>query len=147
MHLRISALTLLLFGIAAWADDQADRVKLLGAWDSQDESAKVAWTLESKGDKLHITYSQGDQKVAEFECNTKGRDCDSKLAGAKAKVSLWFNGPKLVELETHGAQIVKRRFAVAGQGDQMEVEVIPIAPDGKPETQHFKRAALSSSSH
>jgi hypothetical protein len=148
MYLCALVLTLLLFGFAAWADDQADRTKLAGAWGSQDEAAKHAsWTFEFKGDSLHMKYSEGSQVVTDFECTTKGRDCDAKVGGGKATVSLWFNGPKLVELETKGQEIVKRRFAIAGQGDQMEVEVMPIAPGGKTETLHFKRGALSASSH
>jgi hypothetical protein len=148
MNLHALGLTLLLFCFAAWADEQTDRAKLLGAWDSQDGSAKrAAWTFEFKGDSLHVTYSEGDQVVTDFECNTKGRDCDAKIGGGRAKVSLWFNGPKLVELETKGQEILKHRFGIAGQGDQMEVEIIPIAPDGKAETLHFKRGALSASSH
>lgn len=54
-------------------------------------------------------------------------------------MSLWFNGPKLVELETRGTEIVKRRFSIAGDGDTMDLETIPIFPSGKIETAHFKR--------
>ena len=148
MNLRALALTLLLFGFAAWADDQADRAKLLGAWDSPEGATKRAgWAFEFKSEVLHVTYSEAGQVVTDFECNTKGRDCDARIGGGKAKVSLWFNGPKLVELETKGQEIVKHRFGIAGQGDQMEVEVIPIAPDGRTETLHFKRAALAAAGH
>lgn len=148
MNLRVLMLILLLFGVAGWADDQADRAKLLGAWDSQDDAAKrAAWTFEFKGDSLHVTYSEGGHVVTDFECNTKGQECDAKVGAGRAKVSLWFNGPKLVELETKGQEIVKHRFGITGQGEQMEMEVIPIAPDGKTETLHFKRGALSASSH
>ena len=148
MNFHSLVLTLLVCGFAAWADDQADRAKLVGAWDSQDGAARrAAWAFEFKGDSLHVTYSEAGQVVTDFECNTKGRECDAKVGGGKAKVSLWFNGPKLVELETKGQEIVKYRFGVAGQGEQMEIEVIPIAPDGKTETLHFKRGALSASSH
>jgi hypothetical protein len=52
---------------------------------------------------------------------------------------MWFNGPKLVELETKGKEVVKRRFAVAGEGDTLEIEVIPIEPAGKTETLRFRR--------
>jgi hypothetical protein len=51
---------------------------------------------------------------------------------------MWFNGPKLVELETSGTQVVKRRFSITGNGDTMDLEAIPIAPVGKVETSHFK---------
>jgi hypothetical protein len=145
MNLRAPVLNLLLLGCAAWADDQADRAKLVGTWDADGTAKRGAWAFQLRGDVLHVTYSEGNQIVTEFECNTKGRDCDAKVGGGKAKVSLWFNGPKLVVIETKGDDIVKRRFGIAGQADQMEMEVIPIAPAGKAETLHFKRAALSAS--
>jgi hypothetical protein len=34
-------------------------------------------------------------------------------------------------------------FGVVGDGDSMQVELVPIVPDGKPETQQFKRAPLA----
>jgi hypothetical protein len=49
---------------------------------------------------------------------------------------MWFNGPKLVELETRGAQVVKRRFSITGDGDTMDLETIPIVPTGKSEITH-----------
>ena len=52
---------------------------------------------------------------------------------------MWFSGPKLVELVTKGRQVIKRRFAVAEAGDTLELEVIPIQPDGKTETIRLRR--------
>jgi hypothetical protein len=46
----------------------------------------------------------------------------------------------LVEMETAGSQVVKRRFTVTGDGDTMELETIPLVPSGSSETTHFKRA-------
>jgi hypothetical protein len=58
-------------------------------------------------------------------------------------VSLWFNGPKLVELETRGSEVVKRRFEIISQGDGanevMEMELIPIVPSEKTQTFRYKR--------
>jgi hypothetical protein len=131
----------LAFGVAAFADD-TDRAKLMGAWESQGEtdSGRVTWLFESKGDAVRVTYFRGSQKLAEFECDTDGKDCPTKVAGHSAKVSLWFNGSKLVELETRGSDVVKRRFAIAGAGEEMDEEIIPIASDSKAETLHFKRS-------
>jgi hypothetical protein len=126
----------------AAADDGSARARLVGAWQPQEPAAKEngVWTLERKdGDVLHITYSLGDEKRIDFECSTKGGECDVKDAGKPAKVSLWFSGAKLVELETKGQEVVKRRFAVTAEGDSMELEVIPISPEGKTETMHFRR--------
>ncbi len=88
---------------------------------------------------MHVINSAGAQILVEFECNTVGKECTVKDAGRPSKVSLWFNGPKLVELETRGSQVVKRRFSVTCDGDAMDLETIPIVPNGKGEIKHFKR--------
>jgi hypothetical protein len=54
---------------------------------------------------------------------------------------MWFNGAKLVEVETTGNPVIKRRFGVTGDGDSMELEIIPIAPDGSSTVAHFKRVS------
>lgn len=139
-------LTASLFAATAWAADSADHSKLGGAWQVQGEARTgpaSVWVLEEKGDAIHVTYSQGDQKLSEFECNAMGRECEIKDSGRQAKVSMWFSGPKLVELETKGSEVVKRRFALSGQGDTMELEVIPIVPVGRSETKLLKRIQTS----
>lgn len=80
-----------------------------------------------------------ERKVAEFECGTEGSECAIKDTGRHAKVSMWFNGSKLVVLETRGDRIVKRRFGVSGKEDTLEPEIIPIMPAGKTETLRFRR--------
>jgi hypothetical protein len=144
MNLRAVGLAALVFSVAAFADD-ADRAKLMGSWESQSGNSET-WLLEAKGDAVHITYLQGDKKLAEFECDTDGKDCATKVGGHSAKMSLWFNGSKLVVLETKGSEVVKRRFAIAGAGEEMDLEIIPIASDTKAETVHFKRARIAAPS-
>ncbi|HEY1754647.1 MAG TPA: hypothetical protein VGG72_04580 [Bryobacteraceae bacterium] len=124
-------------GSIAFADDSTDRAKLAGTWESNG-AVKAVWILESQGDGFHITNSQGDKKVVEFVCSL-GKECEVKDAGRKVKVTLFFNGPKLVVLETRGDEVVKKRFGAVETGDTLELEVIPVAPDGKTETVHFKR--------
>ena len=145
MKLRVVGLAAALaFGPSAFAGD-AEWAKLMGAWESQggtDSADKVTWLLEAKGDAMHVTYLQGSQKLAEFECDTSGRECPAKVSGHSAKISLWFNGPTLVVLETKGPEVVKRRFAVAGTGEEMDVELIPVVSKSKAETVHFKRAKV-----
>ena len=133
----------IMFVTAAFADDSTARARLIGHWQPAEPTAKDngVWTLESGGgDVLRVTYSVGDQKLGEFECSTTGRECEVTDSGKSAKVSMWFNGSNLVELETKGREVLKRRFAVAEQGDTLDIEVIPIVPEGKTETLHFKRA-------
>ena len=123
------------------ADDTSARAQLIGAWHPKDPAVKDAgvWTFERKGGEvIHITYAVGDQKMVEIECETTGKDCKMKDTGRSAKVSMWFSGRNLVSLETRGDEIVKRRFGVE-DGDSLEVEIIPIQPDGKTEKVEFRR--------
>jgi hypothetical protein len=137
--LCLSAFIGAFFSSIALADDSEDRAKLTGSWQAQESggAAKAVWIFESQGDAMHITNSQGDKKIVEFACNL-GKECEGKDAGRKVKVTLYFNGPKLVVLETRGEEIVKKRFGVTETGDTLELEVIPVGP-GKAETLHFTR--------
>src|SRR5580698_2145457 len=103
--LRTAALTyggiaLLSLAAAAQAAD-GDRNKLMGVWETGD-GRNVKWVLEPTGQSLHVTYAQAGQKLADFECDTTGRECTTKESGRAAKISLYFNGAILVELETKG---------------------------------------------
>lgn len=134
------------FGAAALADDQGDRHKLLGSWELEgtaENTSSFSWTFSPARDSIRVTQLEGGNKVADFACGTAGTACEIKAAGKKATVSMWFNGPLLVEMETKGSDVVKRRFKILPQGDVMEMEVIPIVPGGKTETFQFKRAQLA----
>lgn len=141
MTTSIVILSALLVAPSAFADDVSDRTRLIGKWQQSDENgqAKSTWALESVGDSIRVTNFNGTQTLLEFECNTMGKDCEIKVAGRPSKVSMWFNGPKLVEMETRGARIVKRRFSIADDGETLDLETIPIVPAGKNEIAHFKR--------
>jgi len=135
----------MLAGIS-FGDDTPARGKLMGTWREGNAGGHgdAVWSLEDKGDTIRITRSLDGQKVSEVECNTLGRDCELKDSGRHIKVSMWFNGPKLVEMETRGSVIIKRRFE-AEEGDTGQVEVIPIVPSGKPEVIPLKRIQESAS--
>jgi hypothetical protein len=127
---------------AALADDSAARAKLLGRWQPVERATNspVVWTFENKGSNvLRIVYSIAGQNVSEFQCTATGRECEMTDSGKPAKASMWFNGSKLVQLETKGQDVVKRRFSAAESGEALDVEVIPIVPEGKAEVFHFRR--------
>jgi hypothetical protein len=138
MKITLACLSLCMF-VALAAD--ADRAKLAGSW----QGNGTTWVIEDKGNTLHLTRSEGSQIVAEFECNIAGRDCEGKDSGRKATVSMWFNGGALVQMETKGSEVVKRRFAIAGPGDQLELQTILITPTGPTETVQFKRQTTAAS--
>jgi hypothetical protein len=131
----------LLLGVAA-ADDNLDRSKRIGSWAAAAGSADT-WTLAANGDKFHITHTENDRKLSEWECNAAGRECATKEAGKPVKVSMWFNGSKLVVMETRGTEVLKRRFHASGDGNTLELELIPIVPQGKPELVRLARAPSS----
>ncbi len=93
---------------------------------------------------MHIKELEGGSEVADFTCGTGGANCEIKTGGKKATISLWFNGPSLVEMETKGPDVIKRRFRILPANGTMEMEVIPIVPGGKTETYGFKRVQLAS---
>jgi hypothetical protein len=145
LYSQMTALAAVMLCVPLLADDVSDRAKLIGNWQRQDDSNKAAavWLLEMKGAALHITESLGDQKVSEFECPPKGADCEGTVEGKKASVSMYYDGPALVQLVTKGSDVTRRRFAVTGQGDMMEIEVMPIVGADKAETLHLRRIKLS----
>ena len=142
----MTAFAALLLCAPVLAGDASDRAKLLGTWQQQDDSGKTAivWVLEMKGTALHITVSVGGQKVSEFECPPKGADCEGTYDGKKANVTMYYDGPALVQLETRGSDVTRRRFAVAGQPEMMEIQVTPIVGTDKAETLHLKRIKVDS---
>ena len=126
---------LCLFTPSVLADEAADRDKIAGKWQpaAGEQDKYGIWTLEESDGTMRVTQVSDGKNVAEYECNTMGRECEVKEAGHPAKVSMWFNGPKLVEMRIRGSQVVKRRFHATGNGDTLELEVIPITPPGKSE--------------
>ena len=125
------------------AADDAERAKLIGTWETrQPQPLRATWILAAKGSALQITRIESDRK-SEVECNTVGRECAVQDSGKPVKVSMWFNGPKLVVMETRGSEILKRRFQAVGDGNELDLEVIPIVPQGRPERFRLLRAASS----
>ncbi len=144
----ISMTVLLMFLAGTWAlaDEQRDREKLIGSWqlqDSEDNGSATSWTFSDKGKGLHVTEMEGPSTLADFDCHVAGTPCEIKISGKTATLSQWFNGAMLVQMETKGSDVVKRRFSVVSQTDPatdvMEVEIVPITPSGKAKTLHFKR--------
>ena len=101
--------------------------------------------METKGNALRITNSQGDQKFIEIECRP-GAECEGTASGKKSKVAMYFSGPTLVQLETVGSDVIERQFTVKEQPDMMEIEVMPIIGNAKAETLHLKRMPASTGS-
>lgn len=142
--LRMIAAVALVLSASALADDGDMRDKLIGSWKGDAASSKdaMAYTLEWSDDGMKISRTTGSKTVAQFYCKM-ATECEIKDSGRSAKVTLYFNGPKLVENETIGSHVVRRRFTVTGDGNTLELETIPIEPEGKTETATFKRVTTT----
>ena len=147
MNMYMTVFAALLLWVPVLADDASARAQLIGSWQQQDASGKgiSVWVVETKGNALRITNSQGDQKLIEIECRP-GAECEGTASGKKSKVAMYFSGPTLVQLETIGSDVIKRQFTVREQPDTMEIEVMPIIGSAKSETLHLKRMPPSTGS-
>jgi hypothetical protein len=119
------------------ADDKATaRAALIGAW--VQTGGASGWIIDSRPDGLHLTQIEGSGPVADFECNTYGQNCEVKIAGHKVAETLYYNDVALIQLETKGDQIVKRRFSVLPSG-AMKVEITPMSGRLQKEELEFER--------
>jgi hypothetical protein len=87
--------------------------------------------IEQQGKAIHvvksITGSNGKESKSEFRCTTDGKDCEA----AGIKVSLWFDGNALVEMDA-GEAVSKSVMKL--DGNSLTIEVTHIVPDGEAET-------------
>jgi hypothetical protein len=125
-----------LIGLAR-ADQQSDRASLIGSW--VQSGGNNAWIIKDAADGLHITQIEGSGTVADYQCSLSGNDCDVKVGGHKAAISMYFNGAILVQIETKGDQIVKRRFSIEPSGSTLKVETIPMGAHAQTEEMEFER--------
>ncbi len=116
--------------LQAWTADE--KPSYSGTWQAGDKSSELV--VEQSADSVHLTEQRGGKILCDYTCNANGKDCDFKEEGKKAKVSVYFNGPKLVEIRTRGDVVMKRRFGLKDDGKTLEVEIMPLVPAGKNET-------------
>jgi hypothetical protein len=139
MKLAISAFTAFAVigavSLPLTADTQSDRDALIGTW--TENGGAHGWVIENTEKGLHMTQTEASASVADFTCATDGHDCDVKISGKKAKVSMYYNGASLIQLETKGDAITKRKFTIDGNG--LKVEVTPMTDKVVTEQHRFDR--------
>ena len=128
--------TLLLLPVAAGFSQTEPNYS--GTWRLQSDNS-VKLVLEQKDGAIHVKEFKGAENKADYACNTLGKECNVKTEGHAAKVSFWFNGSKLVELETRGNNVLRRRFQLADNDSTLNVELSSIVPVGKDEKLAFAR--------
>lgn len=87
--------------------------------------ADATWAIEEAGNSIHLVANEGRNKT-ELKCTTDGKECS--FSGEKAKASLWFNGPMLVEMETRGDRVTRYRLKLSDDGKTLRVETTSIVP-------------------
>ena len=94
-----------LCGLLATASGQQSKPDFSGKWQSADSSGKaVTLAIEQKNGSIHMvrkSQSGGKESVIEFNCTTDGKDCEA----AGTKVSLWYDGTSLVEMDVSDASV------------------------------------------
>jgi len=123
-----------------------EKPNLTGSWrlnpsKSDSHAAKVTgttWVIDQKESALHVSEisqrADGKEVKTDFDCTTDGKECEFKLDGQAAKISFWFNGTVLVEMESRGSNretIVEKKMRLSGDGKSMSVEYVPVAGGGQ----------------
>jgi len=137
MKLPEYILIALAFASGVFAQDSA-KPQLSGTWALPNDATEKL-IVEQTDSGIHMQELKGSETKAEYKCNVDGKDCEFKEDGHPAKVSLWFNGPKLVELVTRGKNVVRRRFTLADGGKKLVVETSAFSNPDKSETLEYTR--------
>ena len=147
--MRIICILGLLGVSAAWA---ADRPDLNGKWQLDPAHSQLNESkLKSRILSIHqtdgsiaitdeITDTSGKTRKLEFQCATDGQDC--KVPHESTTVSMYYNGPRLVLLESRGSDnVVKSRLTTGQDGKTLQMEILHIAPPSqKNETLVFTKS-------
>ena len=141
----LSIAGILLFGAAVVRADE-DKPNLSGTWkldqagaNSDQSGRSFVLVIEEQGDSIHIKETRGPNPkddVSSLTCSTMGQECAMQDGGAKAKAFVYYNGPVLVVMKTHGRKgdsVDKQRLTLSPAGDSLTVEITHIEPEGKDE--------------
>lgn len=130
------------FAPISFAQAAASDPDLSGTWlDNSNSAAKI--TFSEKGDKIQVREMDGDRVVADYTCNLSGEQCQFKENGHPVKVTMYYNGSKLVEILERGKDVEKRRFSLNQDGKTMQVETIPMSSEGKTTTRTYQKEGNS----
>jgi hypothetical protein len=126
------------FAAAAFAQTSNAPPDISGSWVNAANGANKIVLTEKDG-KLRVQeFNSGDKPVTDYLCALDGRECAVKEDGRSEKVMLYFNGPKLVEIKERGNDTVKRRFTLSADGKTLDVEMVPLSGEQKPEKLTFQ---------
>lgn len=138
VRIRTALLGGVLCAMALWAADSPDRDDLLGSWEVQGGNAHETWSIQSDTKEMTVTRKQDGKVTFNVTCPPFGSECKGEDEGKNVKVSMYFNGAALVQIETRGSDVFKRRFSLEGADKELSIEVTPIT-GGKSVTMHLKK--------
>lgn len=138
---------LLLAAVGAWAATP----DFSGNWTldpSQSQGAPaqaIQLSIQQTADQItfHRTLQEGGRtRQDSFTCAPNGTTCDFDEDGHKAKVTLWYDGPKLVIAKTDGPDkdaTTERKMELSTDGKTLTVEFTNYSDGGKPDKLVFKK--------
>jgi len=117
------------------AKGQQDHPNLSGKWQinagrstlRSGKPAVASLTIEQKATSIHIISTmngEGKESVVDFTCTTDGKDCDVR----GEKISLWYSGPSLVEMEIGKDTTTKSTIKIDEDGKSITIDVAHITP-------------------
>jgi len=135
----------LLFGAAAlWADQE--RPDLSGTWKLDQADAGLGQVnkdfllvIDEKAGNIHIQETRGPrpkEDVSSLTCPLTGAECPMQDGTDKAKAFVYYNGPVLVLLKTHGRKgdsVEKDRLTLSESGKSLVLEIEHLDPAAKSE--------------
>jgi hypothetical protein len=126
-----------IFGLlAATATGQQSKPNFSGKWQANAEKSQfhsgracvANLTIEQEGASIHVVRAMkadnGKDSVTEFTCKTDGKDCDAK----GVKVSLWYDGASLVEIDVAGDLVTKTSMTLGENAKTISATVAYISP-------------------
>lgn len=128
--------------VAQGANAQSEKPNLSGKWQlnsaKSEKAGKVSGanlSVEQKGPSIHVVKtvktSDGKETVTEFNCTTDGKDCTTSNG---MKVSLWYDGQSLVEMDITDDAVVKSSMSLGTDGKTISITVTHISPQAAAET-------------
>lgn len=139
MHYSGTCFVSLLLPLLAVSASAQDKPNFTGTWQiveakssmKSGQPCPVKITIDQKaGSSIHLTrvVKEGDKEVAtEFTCSMDGKDCE--VAGTK--VSLWFSGPSLVEMDMGKDVTTKTTMKLEADHKSITLDVSHVSPSAE----------------
>ncbi|HXJ40579.1 MAG TPA: hypothetical protein VNH18_14970 [Bryobacteraceae bacterium] len=146
--MRVTGVSLIsaLWLFTAAANGQQSKPDLSGKWqlnsgksEQPGKTTIVSLAIEHTGSSIHIvrTTRSADSKetITEFKCTTDGKDCDVK----GTKVSLWWDGLSLVEMDIGNETVTKHKMTLSDDGKSLTCDLSWISPQSPAESAVFAK--------